>query len=299
MATSVYLSNENIVVVTGKASEKNIRITSFDAIKLLEGTVINGMVINDEAVRAHLIHLRSNGILPKKNVRLVIDRSSVLVKFLKIPKMNKKNILSFVENSFSGAAKSRNELIYDYSVIESSQAKENGNLILGTAIEKAFVEDYVHLFTSACIQLNSIDIALNSIIKFQRYFDEYKNKNFITSFVDAENIFSLLFINGKYSFSNRYRLISKRGTPESIAELSSFLSSIIQFNMTQKNNSEIEFAIFCGLHECEDGLCSELSNNLNIKVMPLTECSQLVIDKRIAEKKPEILNNFFAVANLI
>lgn len=299
MTTSVYLSNENIVVVKGKGSKKNIKVSSYDTIKLFESTVINGMVINDEVVRADLVLLRTRGIIPSKNVRLVIDRSSVLVKFLKIPKMNNKKVLEFVKNSFAGAAKSRDELIYDYSVIESSNIKGNANMILGTAIEKSFIEDYINLFASAGVKLGSIDIALNSIIKFQRIFDEYSDKNFIASFLDADNMFSILFINGKYSFSNRFRMLSKRGTPESITEINGFLSSIIQFNLTQKNNNEIETALFSGLRECEENLCTELTYNLGLQAVPLDQCARLVLNRTIKDKKNELLNNLFAVANLL
>lgn len=299
MTVSVYLSNESIVVVSGKALKSIIKVNSFVTIPLPEGTLINGMIINDELIRSYLIKLRIKGILPKKNVRLVIDRSSVLVKFLKIPKMKENHVIKLIENTFSGAAQARNELVYDYSVIDAAETKGDGNKILGCAIEESFVEDYINLFKSAGAKLASIDIGLNSILKFHNYCNKYKNKTFVLSFVDADNIFSMLFINGKYSFSNRFRLIKKRGTAESFVEFGNFLSSIVQFNKTQKDNQDIELALYCGLREDEEVLCEELSSSLNIKVERFVKCSAIVPKRRIINKEPELIKNLFAVANLI
>ncbi|HAN21665.1 MAG TPA: hypothetical protein DCP51_08350 [Clostridiales bacterium] len=299
MNVSIYLSNENLVVVSGKAEKNSIKIKTFFTVPLPHGTLINGIIIKDELIRSYLIKLRSKGILPRKNIRLVIDRSSVLTKFMTIPNMKNKYIYNLIKETFSGAAEARNELVYDYSVIETGKVKNVGNQILACGMEKSLVKDYINLFKSAGISLSSIDIALSSVLKLQNCYNEYKNRTFILSIVDGENVFALLFLNGKYSFSNRFRLISNRGTPESFVEYGSFLSSIVQFNKTQKNNREIESVLFCGLRKDEEGLCGELTVALNIKVEEFIGSSVIKPVKVLRSKERDIMKNLFAVANLI
>jgi len=299
MNISVYLSSENIVVVSGKKNNDSVRVKSLTTVPLPEGTVINGMILNEELIRTNLMQLRSKRQISKKNVRLVIDRSSVLIKFIKVPNMKARNIMGFIQNSFSGTAKTYDELVYDYSVISTSKTKGEMNLILACAIEKSLVEDYNNLFLNAGIKLSSIDIALNSILKFQNHCKEFKNKTFMVLFVDGETVFSILFANGKYKFSNRIRLISKRGTPESTAEFADHISSVIQFNKAQKSNPDIEFVLIAGLSDNEKELCNELTSTLNISTKPFVSCSAVIPDKKIANKQKELTKNLFAVANLL
>ncbi|OGO90539.1 MAG: hypothetical protein A2Y17_01570 [Clostridiales bacterium GWF2_38_85] len=299
MTTSVYLSNENLVVVSGKETKAGVSVNSFVTIPLFEGAVINGMIINDDIIRSNLKRLCYKGVIPKKDIKLVFDRSTILIKFIRIPKLKSQNILELVKNTFVGAAEAREELVYDYSIIKEENNKDGSNLILATAVEKSLIEEYVELFTSCGIKLSSIDIAINSILKFQRHCPNFKNSTFIISFVDADNVFSLLFVDGKYSFSNRFRLISERGTTVSTSEYQGFLSTIIQFNKAQKGNNEIEYALFCGLKENESLLCDELSSSLGLRVEQLTNCPSINIDTKLKNREPEIMKNLFAVANLI
>lgn len=171
--------------------------------------------------------------------------------------------------------------------------------ILGCAIEKALVEDYVNLFKSAGIGLGSIDIALNAVLKFKNFCSEYKDTTFILSFIDAENVFSLLFVDGRFSFSNRFRLTARRGTMESASEFNNMLSSIIQFNKTQKNNREIELALLCGLRDDEEWLQDQLKSTLNLKVERFLRCPAIKLSGRLMAREPDVMKNLIAVANLI
>jgi len=299
MITSIYISNENIVIASGKETKTGVMVKSYTAIPLTEGVVINGMIINEDNIREKLSKLRKDGIIPKKNIRLVIDRSTALVKFIKIPNLKKDIILEHIKNTFADAAQIRDKLVYDYSIINYNGEKNGSYLILATAIDRQLIEDYIELFKSADIGIKCIDIALNSIIKFQNHCPSYNSKTFIISFVDADNVFSLLFINGKYSFSNRCRLVPDRGTPEYSSELSNFLSTIIQFNKSQKSDHDIEYAIFCGFNENETVICDELTETLGIKVDILRECPALALNSKIESQKSQIINNLFVVTNII
>ncbi|MDF2567747.1 MAG: pilM, partial [Oscillospiraceae bacterium] len=85
MTTSVYLSNEEVTVVSGKALKKKVKICSFETVPMPEGAIINGKITDDDAVRSILTTLRQGKKIPKKNVRLVIDSSSVMDKIERVP----------------------------------------------------------------------------------------------------------------------------------------------------------------------------------------------------------------------
>ncbi len=299
MSYSVYISTDNLVIVKGKSNQKRIVVQSYSLLPLPEGAVINGMVINEEIVREKLIQARSEGILPRKNVRLVFDRSSILIKMLRVPEMSHLQVLNFLENTFSTASNVREKLLYDYTLIEMEKTKGEGNLILGTAIEKSFIEEYIRLFSGAGIKLSSISIALNSIIQYQKTFNPGRRKTYILLFITGENVFLVMFCNGYYNISNRYRLNSKKGSPQSLMELNHILSSIIQFNKAQKENLDIEYVAISGLQNNENYYYGELSTLLNIKVIPLTAGPELVMSRELTENMDNMMNNFIAIANLI
>jgi len=296
MTTSIYISTENIIIASGKELKNTVMLNSFNMTPLPSKAVVNGMVIRDDILKSSLKKLRKNRIIPKKNVKLVIDRSTALIDIIKTPILKSNTIIEHIKSTFAVAAQTRSELIYDYSILEE---KDNTFLILASAIERDLVEDYNKLFLSCGIRLSSIDIAVNSVIRFQNLYPCSNLKTFILTFVDENSLLSFLFVDGKYRFSKRYRLLNERGTAESALEFSNFLSTIMQFNKAQGNKEQIECAYLCGLNEQEDQLCYEIAETLGIKTDLLKNCQSISIKPRLATKQQEIIDNLFVVTNII
>ena len=67
-----------------------------------------------------------------------------------------------------------------------------------------------------------------------------KDKTCILACADKNTLLLLLFVNGKYRFSNRVRLFYENGTEDYAGEVCSAVSSMIQFSKSQRYGSDID-----------------------------------------------------------
>lgn len=299
MTTSVYLSNEEVIVIRGTAYSRTLKIRRFQSVPMPKGAIINGMITDEEAIKAILAQLRRRGALSARNVRLVIDSSLVMVKVENVPVLPRRRLMEFTKNTFAEMVETHGELLCDYSVIDAENWNGRGCAILCSAMEKSMAEMYIRLFREAGVELGSIDISLNSLIKLLKYSHELSRRTFILSVLDASYMSSFLFINGQYIFVRSNRLLCERESHDSFAEISSVISSILQFNKAQKSEYDITSVYFCGLSDRETGLCHEISSSLNIDSLPFLPCHAIGVKNKILKSGFKPSNYLFAIGNLI
>ena len=82
--------------------------------------------------------------------------------------------------------------------------------------------------------------------------------------IDGNNISLYLFVNNIYYYSTRARLLSEIDNEDYYQEISSHISSIIQFNKSQRNGYEITELIMCGLTEEQNSFCNRYLSDLGI-----------------------------------
>lgn len=126
-----------------------------------EGSVINGLVVQPDEVAALMKKaLEENGIHDKKAVA-VITSSDILIREIKLPKTNKKNIDMIVANemeSFLGGD--------DYAVDYFMQNQEDGALrSYAFALPSRVVDTYKNMLLAAGLIPVALDIATNSVRK--------------------------------------------------------------------------------------------------------------------------------------
>ncbi|MEG0272605.1 MAG: pilus assembly protein PilM [Hydrogenoanaerobacterium sp.] len=297
MLTSVFISNEKVTLVQGNTNKKNIKIKNYVSRALPTGSMLNGIITNDAAVKTVLTRLCQEKRLPKKDIRLVIDSGSVVTKLVQVPVLSQKKLMEFTVKTFSDVSESYEKLIYDYSVIKERN-KEGGGTILCSAVETSLIESYIELFKSLGVQLFSINIATNCILKLSSYLNELSKQTYIITTLDGNTAVSLLFVNGQYSFTSRQRLMSMRGSEESITELGGVISSLIQFNQSQKTGAEITNVYICGLLSNESELCAGISSGLNVTVGSLQNPKSIVVKSKL--RSSFWLSDYLpAVGNLI
>lgn len=277
MTTTVYFSNAYIRVMSASADKKGITVSKFASLPVEHGALINGAITNENEIKLMLARLWQENDFPTNNIDIVIDSSSIMTKRLVVPKTNDANILSIVSKEF-GEVESNSELIFDYFVLTPS-LKEGGAEIIACAAERGFISGYIELFSALGekVKISSIDYVLDCGIKFWQFVSEFKEKTAIVAVLDG-NILSLtLFVNGRYRFNNRTRLIDERGFPGSVDEIAGLLSSMIQFNRSERSGFDISDIYFCGLTEDEDDLCRNIGNVLEVSnINPFPEFRSLI-----------------------
>lgn len=237
MQTVVYINNDSIKIVTAE-HDLEFKISKYENILLNRGTIVNGTIINKEEIQNKLIEHKDE----LKDAVLLIDSSAIIAKKLELPLMNKKQIGEVLKFEL-GVQDVKDEYIYDANIIKT----ENGNSVLGCAIPKNLVESYVNLFQELGIKLSRIEISTNGIVKLVNSYKVLEDKTFILNLIVGDNMIAFLFEKGRYKLTNRNRIMSSTLEEDYISEIFSKLSTIVQFNKSQKSENTIKSSYYVGL----------------------------------------------------
>lgn len=259
MPTAIYLGNDKIQIITGKASRGKLKIKRAYSESLPEGIIINGIITDDLWLKEHLRELKAQRILPRGKVDLVVDSGDILCKTAVMPIVSEKKLKKLVAGEFAEAVAAGQDKLYDYSVLTQKNADGKGGTVLCTAADRSLVESYIDLFTSINTNLASIRLGLDCAISLCMGLSVLAEQTYILMLLDGNTMVSILFVEGRYFFSQRTRLLENRGGDSSAGELNKNISYITQFNKSQNSGGEISHVYLCGLSEAESKLPQELS----------------------------------------
>lgn len=235
MKSSIYINQDKIQLVVQKSATNY----TYETIELNEGTVVNGVILDIEEVAEKLKKLRSK----VSKAMLIIDSSNIMLKNIVAPKLDRKKTLNIVKNEF---AIEEEDYIYDFTYIAKEKTK---NTLLACAVSAEFIEKYITVFKTAQIKIESIDFAINGLIKYaKKTFDFTQGAHLLNILID-NTMLSALFEDGEYKFSNRNRMINEAGSEESYSEVYSKYSAMVQFNKSQKSEHEISESYYIGIDE--------------------------------------------------
>jgi len=268
LQTVVFFSNVGIQVLQGVIKKGGqLTIRNSRTLPLEAGALINGVITNGEALRTAITSAMEEDQNLFKNINLIIDSSLIMTKNIEVPKLSPKALSALAMTEFEDTAGNYEELVVDYSSIPGP----NGQNMFCCAVEKRVLEPYVALFEGLKIKINSIDVGLNAIIKYVSGTRDYGGMTFALNIVDGNNLISLLFENGLYIFSNRSRLMADRGTDAFASELSTRLSSLIQFNKSEKSEHTLVMSLYAGLDEFELNTLQTLVFDPDLKLFILPQ----------------------------
>lgn len=296
----IYISTHSIQVVIGSCDKSDmIKINDFQEIPLDEGTMINGVITDDMQITDALKTLYEKGIT---HARLVIDSGQILVRNVEIPALKHKEIMQVVMDELANLDEGYEDLIYDYCVLRQDLKEEGkaGGEILCCGVERKLIASYIDLFETAGMKIDSIDISINALHKLTQELHDLENKTYIVSILDANNVSSYLFENNRYTFSNRARLFSDRGSMEFITEMSSNISQLLQFSKSKHSPYPIEIAYFCGLHEAEEELVFQnIRDNLDIEADIFPSSKIVYLTDKAKNREFELHDYVFSVGCMI
>lgn len=259
--TVLYINQDTIQYV--KKTAGGIQCTE---IELEEGTVLNGVIVKEAEILEKLGTIAKQ--LHGKPITLVIDSSNMMFKKIETPNMPVKHLSSVLRGEFEVV--NEDNYVYDYSILSS--VKKQGHVILGTVAQKEFIQKYLDLFKQAKIKLETIDIALNGIVKFVYQNSSLNRESFILNIVAKNNMMlSILFENGKYELINRYRLIQEADTEPYVNELFSKLSSMIQFNNSKSTEYQVRTSYYVGVSEDTLISLATYADEVDVRISPFME----------------------------
>lgn len=260
--TVVYLSSEQLVMVTAESRRDVLRVENYERLPFPMGAMINGVIINDEAIKENIQYLKNKGI---HEVSLVIDSGQILAKNVVIPKMKTKEIQQFVKDELSPLAQNSEDMVYDFSYLDEDTSIKGASQILAVGAERKLIDSYVQIFNDCGIAILSIDFATNALIHFIQFLPGFIDKTYILSQLDGNNLISTLFDNNEYALTYRIRIMANRGTPEFENEVINSISHMIQSSNRSDSNYRISHVFIFGLDDHEEtSLCQNIHNQLRV-----------------------------------
>lgn len=292
MSVSIYISNNYINAASGIKTKNSLMIKSCIKVPIQEGLIINGMIMNEDSLADLIRKVWEDNPELARSVKLVVSSTSVFSKKLRVPPVNDKKLLDIIKDEYS-EVENYEKLIYDYRVM-NPKSKEGGMEIVACAVEREFIEGYISLFSKCSLKLESITTALSSIINGVSFFEEFSHATYVITNLDGNNLSNTLFVNGEYNYSSRSRLLEEMGSEDSENELYRALSSLIQFNKSQKTGFDITDIYFTGdLNDGTSELLNRLSQVLGVRISPLSVPNSISIpDKDLFNKL------FYTMGNL-
>lgn len=296
MATSLYISNERLLAVTGSAGSRRIDVRSFAELALPAGSVING-VITDEAAFAEAVKELSQRMGKQfTNVRIVLNASRIYIKRAVLPKLGKNKLGELIASQFSEVdTDADDELIYDCMPLGDLGAGQ-GQAVLACAAKRSLVASYADLFEGLKIKLAGLDTTYGAIIKLVEMIDALKESAFIVLGLDGNTLDATLFVHGQFRFNNRTRLIAERGTAACTSEISRMVSSIIQFNTSERSGETVSRVLVIGAIDGEQAMMESISASYDMPVAGFADACDVV---RMREGTLDLGLYAYALGNLI
>ncbi len=291
METVIFLSTSGLQLIQGEVKHNNIKVHYFQDYQFKEGTMLDGVIMDDRPIKEALEHVKEHYI---DKTRLVIDSGQILVKCQQMPKVSAREMQKLVKDEFVDVVGQHEDLIYDYTVIADSIEGKEGQLVLCAALERSFIEPYIQLFKEESIELETIDILTNSIIKLTASMPLLSNQSYILSMINGQDVNHYMFIKGQYVITNRCRIFSDRGSVAFITEVSNSLTKLLQFARSNYKDDNITHIYFAGLDKFEEDLLfSTISSNLSMKTTRF-ECPNCTSDSN----NDFLAHKFLAVGSL-
>jgi hypothetical protein len=273
-------------LLSADASAKSVRVHNFAELPLPAGGMINGIITNEDIMARFFAHAAEEYGFGKEPAQLVIN-SNVQAKSLEVPPVSESMILDFIRREYSQFDENTpndklDENVYDYTTL-SDTGPSGGMRILAVGVARDFLEVYRRTLTVAGFDLKRIDIGLNCQIKLARVLPQLQQDSVIFAFVDGRALSLTLFNNGNYSVSNRYRMTRDENDPTLSEEIGGSISSMIQFNQTQKDRAPVTAVYIAGVSDYHLGTLISSLAYLSIGIRRLDMSERINVQTGSAE----------------
>lgn len=287
MSTSIYLSNSSLQVLCGSGNEKSVRIERLYDFAQEEGILVNGVIVDEEALGNLIQSLWEECHFPKKNVRLIVDSSRFRSKKVFLPKVSSGDRINLLKREFE-MGEEEQEYLYD-AISLGFDKEKNLEAYLGILVDREFIKEYAQFFQKLGISLSCINNYLGNELKSLSYFDQFRNRSFILLQISGDTLASTLILNGEYIQSVRKRLFSDHGTEEFGVEVARTVNELFQYHAGLRSEHMIEATYLCGFQDQDLPYCQEAIGILGLSADVIKESSkvQFPVQENIFQEQRE------------
>ena len=244
MSVSVYFSNQIIQIAEGKRGRKG-SLSAVHTTWAPEGSIINGIIMDAEALGNHVRDFWEERKLPKKDVYLVVNSNKIAGKNLSVPLMNEKKTLGFIMREFADMQREDADNTLSFTVMGQDRKSKTRKLYAEMA-PKDQLKEFIQLFDSIGIQLKGIISGEGSIIGYARQTILPFAKTFVLQIINGNLVSNVLFADGEFRYYNSIRCFNEPGTEAYLDDLARSLNQMEQFMGAQKIVATIEQVLIAG-----------------------------------------------------
>jgi hypothetical protein len=269
MITSVYLSNNMIQIVVGDKGSKKPHISHVIQEEVSEGSLLNGVITNEQDLLEQLKEIWHHYKLSKKNVELVLNSAKIVSRNVALPTKNDKNIRKLLPMEFNDV-QTEGVAVYDY--VPLGQVKENNSYeVLAIMVEEAVLKSFVDIFGKVGINLRKISFARVGIQNYLAGIKGLNSAGDVVLLLDGNSLISILWAEGKMAYMDKKRLFVEPGTPQFISEVVRNVSNICQIHSTRNTGKSIGGIYTAGFTADDIDLCEEQlpEAGLDYSIQPL------------------------------
>lgn len=292
MSVVVYLGNKQVEIIEGASKGKSVTVKRYYTLDTPEGSIINGIIMDQESFANFLEDTWKAFKLPTKNVKLVIASAKFIGKKIAIPKLSEKKTIEFIAREYAGAGREE-DLIYSY--IPISKGDNNMLNVYAEGIAPELIKDYVDIFNQIGVKLSSIYSDEGNLITFCSNTAARDHKSFVLIIADAMTFTTILWIEGAFYYYNSARCFHDPGTEEYAEDIARILNQLNQFMKANQVEAELESIELAGVDPDDKVLYSrvigELGLGAQVNIFNFTTGGGAVVD-------PKIQSYLHAVAGL-
>ncbi|MCL2865342.1 MAG: hypothetical protein FWE25_07375 [Lachnospiraceae bacterium] len=269
MITSVYLSNNMIQIVRGDKTSRLPQVSGLIQEEILEGSILNGIITNEQELYEHLKDIWEKYKLPTKDVELVLNSAKIIAKNVVTPESNQKVLQKTASMEFTDAQQ-KEGVIYDYA--PWNKGKEKGNIeILAVMVEESHLQTFVDLFKKLNIHLNRITFARTAIRNYLANVKELQKETNMILMVDGNALITILWGAGQLYYMDKKRLFVPVGSAGFMTEVLRSISNTKQLHGAQKIESPIRHVYTIGFLESDISACNQQLGEfgLSYEILPL------------------------------
>ena len=282
MSVTVFLSNTNIQIVVGSGSATGANIKNLVSVSIPNGAVLNGVVMDENALVDAIKECWKINKLPKSDVTLILNSPQLRANFTDIPMMPEKKTTEYVQRETRDARLSKP--VSAWYTVEKDNKLRTQKIVTETA-DAQFIDTYVAIFAKAGIRLNDIHDGVTRAISLLK--GATRNRTVVYMILDGTSLVTIFFEKGQYYYHSTKRIFNQPGSSEFAREIFSAISEIRQFATVQQLEDSIEEIQFAGLGEQQVSRLAEDMSDIdgNIKLSAVS-CPSYVKSKTNSKQFP-------------
>ena len=245
MSIVVYLSNQQVHIVEGKEG-KTATVNRYISYPAPQGTIINGIIMDQETFGSFLKEKWNENKLSTKNVSLVVNSTKFVGQNMEIPKMQDEKTLDYIKRGFSNIDRSE-EKVYGFIRLEGAHKKMQK--LYAESVSPDFISDYLKFFDGIGIKLKGIYSGEGSMISLVNATAAKNYSTFMLMIADSMTLTTVLYVNKVFTYYNSMRCFHEPGSEDYAQDLIRSASQIRQFMQANQLDSELETIMLAGVDD--------------------------------------------------